>query len=47
MNLIEIIVAYKKRNDSPKKSNTDFVSSIIVVMGLILKNFASKRLKFN
>jgi len=30
-----------------KKSNTNFVSCTIVVMSLILENFASKSLKFN
>jgi len=32
--------------DYSKKSNTNFVSCIIVVMSLTLENFASKSLKF-
>jgi len=60
MNLLEILIAYKKRNDvilvykgvlvskiPLKKSNTNFVSCIIVVMSLTLDNFASKSLIFN
>jgi len=33
--------------DSSKKSNTNFVSCIIVVMSLTLMNFASNSLKFS
>jgi len=33
--------------DSSTKSNTNFVSCIIVVMSLTLGNFASKSLKFS
>ena len=60
MNLLELLIEYKKRNDvllvykrvlvstiSLKKSNTNFVSCIVVFMSLTLENFASKSLKFS